>query len=400
MNGHLKKMDPMVEIQQQEPFSPAANADWIAVLQQATDVEELRSRLAERWPALKAGKPEAVAILGAASEGVRLAALCRAAGIDVSLIADDNPDRVGTEVEGQRVQPTARLSELGRSIPLVIASHRVLSATKRFRGEGFQTVVPFAALQVLDPASYPPHMFYDGLLEDLFANRDRYLRLSEGLADDLSRAVLDAAIGFRLTMDAEVLDSVLETELYGSDCIQPFAEDEVYIDGGAFDGDSIEIFTREVEGKFDRILAFEPDPETFERLSNRFAQDQRITAIAKGLSSKPAVLRFQNDGSRGSLFSDAGSLAIEVTGIDHELSGKRASYIKMNIEGAELDALDGASETIRRYAPKLAISAYHHPSHLWQVPAKALELRDDYQLYFRQHDGGIIETVLYAVPSK
>ena len=390
----------MVEVQQQEPLSPAANMDWLAVLQRARHAEELRSRLAELWPALKAGKPETIAILGAASEGVRLAALCRAAGIGVSLIADDNPERVGTEIEGQLVQPTARLSELDRSVPLVIASHRVLSATKRFRGEGFETVVPFAALQLLDPSAYPPHMFYDGLLEDLFVNRDRYLKLSEGLADDLSCAVLDAAIGFRLTMDPGVFESVLEPELYNADCVRPLSDDEVYIDGGAFDGDSIEIFMQQVEGKFGRVFAFEPDPETFARLSARFADDDRISPIAKGLSNGPAVLRFQNDGSRGSLLSDTGSLAVEVTGIDHELAGEKVSYIKMNIEGAELDALDGAKETIRRDAPKLAVSAYHHPAHLWQVPAKALELRDDYDLYFRQHDGGIIETVLYAVPSK
>jgi hypothetical protein len=72
----------------------------------------------------------------------------------------------------------------------------------------------------------------------------------------------------------------------------------------------------------------------------------------------------------------------------------------MNIEGAELEALEGARESIRRWAPTLAISAYHRPSDLWQVAALARSLRPDYRLYFRQHDGGVIETVLYAIADK
>ena len=75
----------------------------------------------------------------------------------------------------------------------------------------------------------------------------------------------------------------------------------------------------------------------------------------------------------------------------------RVTFIKMNIEGAELDALRGSSTVIERWGPTLAISAYHRPSDLWQIPFLVNELRDDYKLFMRQHDGGVIETVLYAI---
>jgi hypothetical protein len=68
----------------------------------------------------------------------------------------------------------------------------------------------------------------------------------------------------------------------------------------------------------------------------------------------------------------------------------------MNIEGAEIEALRGARNLIQKHAPKLAISGYHRPSDLWEIPALIRELNPDYKLSLRQHDGGTIETVIYA----
>jgi hypothetical protein len=70
----------------------------------------------------------------------------------------------------------------------------------------------------------------------------------------------------------------------------------------------------------------------------------------------------------------------------------------MNIEGAEIDALNGARKTIETWMPKLAISVYHRPSDLWQIPQLIHDFSKDYDFFLRQHDGGVIETVLYAIP--
>ena len=87
---------------------------------------------------------------------------------------------------------------------------------------------------------------------------------------------------------------------------------------------------------------------------------------------------------------------MNVIALDELLAGERATFIKMNIEGAEIDALYGAQNTIRRWLPKLAISVYHRPTDLWRIPQLVRELSDKYDLFLRQHDGGVIETVLYA----
>jgi len=123
-----------------------------------------------------------------------------------------------------------------------------------------------------------------------------------------------------------------------------------------------------------------------------------VRPINAGLYSRTGSLRFHDDGSRGAIFADDGEIDMAVTTIDDVVGEGRATFIKMNIEGAEIDALDGARRTIRRCLPKLAISAYHRPNDLWRIALLIREISSSYDLFLRQHDGGVIETVLYALP--
>ncbi|MGH8613998.1 MAG: FkbM family methyltransferase, partial [Gammaproteobacteria bacterium] len=122
--------------------------------------------------------------------------------------------------------------------------------------------------------------------------------------------------------------------------------------------------------------------------------------VKAGLHRAKATLKFDDAGTRGSVLTATGATTVSVVGLDEVLNGERVTYVKLNIEGAEIDALEGGAASIRRWAPKLAIAAYHVPDHLWRVPATIRGLRPDYRIYFRQHDGGIIETVTYALSSK
>jgi FkbM family methyltransferase len=367
-------------------------------LHQARHAADLRDNLRNHYPAFDVDRVGEIAIVGAAGEGVRLAGLCRDQGIKIAVVADDHPAKIGTEVAGQQVRPVASLQEIDRSIPIVIASHRVLGATQRMRSLGFKTVLPFAALQTMAPDRFPPHMFYDGLLDDLWQNRDRYAQLNDRLADDRSRDVLNAVLGFRQTLDASSLSPVLDDDdLYAPKNLIEFSDNEVYVDGGSYDGDTIRSFAKKVHDRFDRVYAFEPDPVTYRTLQSNFAAEPRVEPIHAGLHREKGVLRFKDDGSRGAIFASDGTITMPVISLDDVLGQKPVTYIKMNIEGAEIDALYGAEQAIRRERPKLAISVYHRPSDLWRIPDIVGQFSADYRLFLRQHDGGIIETVLYAI---
>lgn len=370
---------------------------WLDRLREAGDARTMRQELARRHPGFVA--PPRIAILGAADEGRRLAGLCARHGVAVEALVDDNPALRGMEIAGIAVRPTETLAGLDHATPVVIASHRALKATERLRRMGFRHVAPFVLLQLLDPERFPPHMFYEGWLTDLDVNRRRYQGLAASLADDVSRQVLDAVIGYRLTCDATLLAPVVEWDMYGPTSLVSYGEHEVFIDGGSYDGDTIRLFIDRVAGRYDRVIAFEPDPATFARLVANFAGEPRVEPVRRGLYSRTATLRFNDEGSRASglTFGERG-VEVEVTSIDEVLAGDPVTFIKMNIEGAEQDALRGGAAAIAKWSPKLAIAVYHRASDLWQVPALVRELNPGYRLFLRQHDGGVIETVLYALP--
>jgi len=382
--------------------SSAAPGGALARLANARSLEDLISGTRRHHHGFDAAGISKLAIVGAGPEGRRLCEICKAQGITIAALADDDPGKLGMVLSGAKVEPSTRLVELDRATPIIIASHRVLAATQRLRALGFSMVLPFAALQMLAPKVFRPHMFYDGWLEDLLDNKEHYGRLNSELADDRSRQVLDAVIGYRLTADPVALELVMEQGRFHQGLYHPtglfeLGDNEVYVDAGAYDGDSIRWFKRRVADHYRRIIAFEPDPKTFARLKENFASDDRVEAINAGLHREKAVLRFRNDASRGAIFTEDGETSIDVVSLDEVLAGERASYIKMNIEGAEIDALHGARKTIGRWMPRLAISVYHRPSDLWRIPQLVRHLSPRYELYLRQHDGGVIETVLYAI---
>lgn len=380
----------------QQFSSDCAALDRLTAVEQASD---LRAGLRRHYSALDLSHLDEIAVVGAASEGARLAALCRAHGITLVALADQQPSKIGKEVAGHIVHPIDSLERLDRTTPIVIASHRVLGATERLRGLGFKTVLPFAALQVIAPELFPPHMFYDGLLDDLWDNRDQYARLVDRLADARSRDVLNAVLAFRQTLDPAVLKPVLDDDdLYAPKGLVDFSDNEVYVDGGSYDGDTIRTFIERVHGRFSDVYAFEPDPVTFAKLEENFRNEPRVHPIHAGLHSHGGSLRFRDDASRGAIFADDGEIEMPVTTIDDVVGDRRLTFVKMNIEGAEPDALRGGQNAIRKWQPKLAISVYHRASDLWRIPQQVAELNPGYELYLRQHDGGIIETVLYALP--
>jgi FkbM family methyltransferase len=359
---------------------------------------ELRCRMESQYTGLNVRQLGQIAVIGAAGEGLRLAEIAKDHDIEIAAHADDNPSKIGQRIGKCVIQAVAHLSNLDRAIPIVIASHRTLRATEQLRSMGFRIVLPFAALQVMAPDLFPPHMFYDGLLEDLAGNADQYSWLNKNLADQRSRDVLEAVLDYRQTLDAEVLAPVLDDDdLYAPKVLFEFSEHESYIDGGSYDGDTIRSFITRVNNRFDDIFAFEPDPVTFKKLRNKFAAEKRVHPFHAGLFSKKGTLKFRDDASRGATFAADGEIEMPITTIDAALAGKRVTYIKLNIEGAEIDALNGARSTITKFLPRLAISVYHRPTDLWQIPQLVRGLNADYDLYLRQHDGGIIETVLYAL---
>jgi FkbM family methyltransferase len=223
--------------------------------------------------------------------------------------------------------------------------------------------------------------------------------------DDLSRQTLVNVLSARINADPIFLRDIVKKNQYFPEGIMQFSEEEIFVDGGAFNGDTFLAFLDVVKGKFARYYAFEPDPKNYKELSEKVCVDEkRVEIFLKGLWSVPALLNFSTgNGSASSLLlseaSDKGSffqsIQVQVDTIDHLCSD--ATVIKMDIEGAELEALRGAMKTILRNYPKLAICVYHRPEHLFEIPLFIHSIAPEYHLYLRHHSEVETETVLYAI---
>ncbi len=176
-------------------------------------------------------------------------------------------------------------------------------------------------------------------------------------------------------------------------------KDEVFIDAGAYDGTTSVEFVDWCEGDYEAIYSFEPDINCKERCESNFEKHglQNAFFINKGTWREESILKFAADGGAGARFSEKGNIEVQVTSIDQVLQGKRATYIKMDVEGSELDSLYGAKKTIKTWHPKLAICIYHKPEDIYEIPKYILELNQDYKFYIRHYCSYIWETVLYAI---
>ena len=335
-----------------------------------------------------------IAVFGAGSEGERLIRCAEAAGIAVVAVVDDNPTLWGHLVAGHEVHCRYRLNQFEHvppRTPVIIASHRAEDIAAWLPG---RCVWPFAHLQVRWPLAFPPHPFVVGWREERahIKKSARYAWLRSELADDASRDVLDAVLHYRRTQEPLSFARVRTSDLY-EPAILPWGAEEVVVDAGAYRGDTIDLWQRR---GVKHIHAFEPEPENYRALVKHCAERPGITCYHGGLWSREGRLLLCGKERYGELSTSEGDARV----IALDSLRLQPTFIKMNIEGAEVAALRGARKTIRRYQPNLAISVYHRVDHLWRIPCLIHSLSPSYRLYLRQHEGGCVETVLYAISSR
>ncbi len=174
-------------------------------------------------------------------------------------------------------------------------------------------------------------------------------------------------------------------------------QQEVYVDGGSLDLSSV----KELAGKCNlkKAYAFEPSPDHYkECLQIKEGISADVQLIQCGLWSKRGKLQFETRKDGGSHINDNGDASINVCSLDEVVDGnEKITFIKMDIEGAELEALKGAKKTIQRDKPRLAICIYHKPEDMYEIPMYIKELVPEYKLYIRAYSNRQFETVLYAV---
>ena len=231
-----------------------------------------------------------------------------------------------------------------------------------------------------------------------FSEHEAQFRKVYGILEDsFSKKTYQAVIAYRKTYDIRLLNQVVIQPQYFLKEILPPAKEEIFVDGGAHIGDSSRQFLRKYRtGEPYKIFLWEPDQSNREQIHKTLRKSRHYEIIPYAMWSKAAQLRFSNMGSGTSRVGEEGIL-VNADSIDHQMQGKKVTFLKMDIEGAEIEALKGAENLIRTQKPKLAICIYHEYSHLYQIPLMLREMVPEYKIYIRQHSDTAAETVVYAV---
>ncbi len=222
----------------------------------------------------------------------------------------------------------------------------------------------------------------------------------DALADSRSKQIFDAVTTYRssgLLTDAAAPD-LLALQYFPEDV--PFLTDGMrFVDIGAFDGDTVRAL-REIEDRVEALLSLEPDPSNFLKLAEEIRNWSHPNALAFPLALGNAVetLRFNANSSASASKDDQGSTYVQSVRFDDLAPAWHPTHVKMDVEGAEPEVLEGMERTLREFRPALAISVYHTPEHHWSILnwVKSLSLR--YSFYMRIYGNQTFDTVLYCVP--
>lgn len=255
--------------------------------------------------------------------------------------------------------------------------------------------IDYFALQL----AYPDELSEVDYLEntDIISNEKKsFIAIYSHLADEVSRDEYQSVLNFRLNRDIRFMDTFKFKirEQY----FEPFLKlpaDAAFVDGGGYDAETTLEFIKH-QPDYTKVYYFEPTVSSMNLSQKRLKAYPNIEYYQKGLWSTQEVLQFENALGTSNRISGTGEVSIEATSIDRTINEK-VDFIKLDIEGAEIEALKGAKDTIKKQKPKLAVCVYHKQEDFIDIPNLLLAYNPSYKVYFRHYTQGVVESVMFFV---
>lgn len=349
-----------------------------------------------------------VVLFGAGRLGQLCARALRRGGVLLHAFCDGNSRLEGEIRDGVAViSPKEAARRFGSSLFIVAIWTGTSGESMRDRiaylkSLGCLNVVSHASLVWAHGREEIPFHAFD-LPSKILAEAPLLRQVAARLSDAESLRVLIGALRQRLHGD--YTDVPPFPDQYFPAPVVELGNHEVFVDGGAYDGDTLAEFVRRSGTKFAWYHAFEPDSGNLERLRQRvssLASDIRnkISVHEAALHAENALLSFSDQGGQTSRLNTKGAVQVRGLALDTILADAAVSFLKLDVEGAELSALQGAVGILTRRRPLVAACIYHGPSDLWTIPLLILRYIPESELFFRQHGVDGWEMVCYVVPKE
>lgn len=231
--------------------------------------------------------------------------------------------------------------------------------------------------------------------EDFIAHENEYKKVYDLLCDEKSKKVFQKVLNFKMSFDFDFMQGFTNNheEQYFDKELIPKINDIVFVDGGAYVGDTLPSIIKAFP-LYKKIYCFEPSVLHLNIAKREFSSNDKIEFINCGLGNK-----IQNADSQEEMQLNCAHdyQALNINTLDN-LVKEKVDFIKLDIEGDEQDALKGARDIIHKHHPVLAVCVYHKAEDWYKVPQIILNIRDDYDVYLRHYMEGIYETVMYFIP--
>lgn len=280
-----------------------------------------------------------------------------------------------------------------------VTNSRPKTAILKIAEAGIPNYIDYFAFADASEGRVPQLSCISDMRIDYGLNELNYKWIRNLLVDDESRATFDRVMDFRLNANLKSLDcfSFRVDQQY----FEPFlglAPGEVFVDGGGYDGFTTLEFAKRCPS-YQSVHFFEPSEKNLLLARQNLGSLAGINYHQLGLYDARTTLCFDSGDGSACRISDSGSEKIEVDSLDSVVNGK-TTFIKLDLEGAEMYALRGMKDHILKDHPKIAVAIYHQPSDFRDIPSYILGLRSDYDVYMRHYTEGWAETIMFFVPKK
>ena len=356
------------------------------------------------WEYLKtAGKP--VVLYGTGDGADKVLARLAETGVPVSGIFASDEFVRGQQFHGFTVQAYSELMALREKVIVLIA----------FASELPDVLERFYKLASVHE-TYAPHVpVFSGEETVTAAWIKKYERelqtVYERLADAVSRETFASVLNYKLSGKLSYLQACTTNRTEDLRTIFSFGGEETYLDLGAYNGDTVQEFLQLTHGRYKKIIALEPDPKNYKKLTDYVRQYElkNVTCLQAGVWNDCGSLELNGKGGRQSTFweADRSGFAtqnlsqtcsmkkkikkqqVTVVSVDAVLGNEHADYMKFDVEGVEKEALEGAAGHLipdgNGAQPKLLVAAYHHDEDLFALPLLLWKLQPEYKIYLRKH---------------
>jgi FkbM family methyltransferase len=384
---------------------------------------------------------ESIVLFGAGGLGAELCVTLRTHGVQPVCFCDNDDSKGGNSYCGIPVVTFQELKKSFHDSLIVIASHKYTAPiTDQLLKNGFRNDrVLCKASDALAPILFmysmigtqclfsgykkqcEPRTVLDVLLDHEQSLSAAYDLLEDQHSKDLfvSKLALMASNGnfvlfkrFIRSYSQPVIEfgfgnyeGTPEDYYYFNNDIFSLSPQEIYIDVGAYDGDTVHAFVQACHRcgvDYKRIHAFEPDPHCFQSLLKNTIAYDNVFCHRSGVWSGSRVLRFASSEKaihdQAGFIDDSGDIEIDVVSLDEFLGGEMITLIKMDPGGNVIpEAIQGAARTIAQHRPKLALGAYHAVESMFEIPLLVHRICPDYKMFLRHNTYHLCDTDLYAV---